>query len=964
MKTCFHRSAIAATAILFGILHSAAVSGDEVFFRVPANLLKVTSGELPKLDPNNPPPAYFNLGPGREYRVPYAVLDGAGEVYPEYANDNFYYTPPSVDALCFRVPANIAEVKGALFVLHTERPEMVKVTFSAPAKGEASDRDAFYRAKKKHYDRLVQRRLPGGSWFRYQARTAEAALAGKSGPEFDAQAGQNPERNINIYEFDDTFAVFSGGRAISENLQLDRLLPASNPEQPTIDISTLAGITVAEMDWSALTKDLNPQTDPLAAAIPSDQHALFFPAFPALLKMMDEGEVNGTPILHTAKPRSESARTRERYEKQLCLSATAVSRILGDQVIASVAFTGSDPYLPTGTDVAVLFEAKNAAVLQAHMATQQAAAIKADESCKLVEGTVGTVKYSGALTPDRSVSSYVAQVGNSVVVTNSLYQLKRIVDTAAEPSQSIGSLPEYKFFRNRYPRDKGETAFLVVTDQAIRRWCSPKWRIATSRRTRAVAVMSHLQAEYSKSLVEGTVEPHPVTTVLQVPDLGQLRLSKRGVESSTYGTLEFQTPIAELELTKVTQTEAQVYERWREGYQRNWSQFFDPIAVSFTVAQERLLADVTVMPLIDSSEYRRFIDIASGVELKPTSGDPHAVSLMHWAMAINVKADQLKWANGFLEGPTRVSMLGWLGESIAVYADPDPFWAELAAAMKAGEKLIAPGRSASSDFMEKNLHRLPVALTAEVKDPLKLALFLGGLRTFIEQAAPGLVVWSTLEHNGHPYVKITPTDSGRNAAPFASKLAIHYAATADQLVLTLNENLLKRALERRPPGARKSEETGETEPPAESVKVETQQTPTEPPRPWLGKSMALQIDRRAIETFDRVFGHEQYLVMMQALAWSNIAILNEWKRQYPDRDPVAVHQQLWQSALVCPGGGKYVWNDEFRTMESTEFGHPGMPKGKAALPKALQNARWLDFGLTFENRGLRAVVEINRATPK
>ena len=136
----------------------------------------------------------------------------------------------------------------------------------------------------------------------------------------------------------------------------------------------------------------------------------------------------------------------------------------------------------------------------------------------------------------------------------------------------------------------------------------------------------------------GTVEPHDIHTILQVADLGTLRATKEGVTSSTYGTLEFQTPIAELDFTKVTKTEAATYERWRQGYQRNWSQFFDPIAVGFSIHDDRLIADLTAMPLIDSSSYREFIEIASGTELKPASGDPHAGSLLHWAMAINTKS--------------------------------------------------------------------------------------------------------------------------------------------------------------------------------------------------------------------------------------------------------------------------------------------------------------------------------------
>ena len=312
---------------------------------------------------------------------------------------------------------------------------------------------------------------------------------------------------------------------------------------------------------------------------------------------------------------------------------------------------------------------------------------------------------------------------------------------------------------------------------------------------------------------------------------------------------------------------------------------------------------------------------------------------------------------------TKASLLGWLGESISVYADPDPFWAELGAAMKALEGAKPGERPASDKFFEDNLHRLPVAFTAEVSNGLKLTLFLSGIRAFIQQTAPGMVEWESFEHNGQHYVKITPTETSRPALhSAASKLAIHYAATPGMLVVTLNEDLLKRALDRQ--AARKKEAQAKDAKPASGAPATDAIPAGDPPRPWLGKSMAFQIDRKVLELFEEVFGRRAYQGLMQSRAWSNIAILNEWQRLYPDHDPLAVHQQVWQTALVCPGGGKYVWNPEFQTMESTVYGHPGQPKTGPAFPQPLVNVQWLDFGLTFENRGLRAQAEIRRHAGK
>ena len=84
----------------------------------------------------------------------------------------------------------------------------------------------------------------------------------------------------------------------------------------------------------------------------------------------------------------------------------------------------------------------------------------------------------------------------------------------------------------------------------------------------------------------------------------------------------------------------------------------------------------------------------------------------------------------------------------------------------------------------------------------------------------------------------------------------------------------------------------------------------------------------------------------------------------PDRDPVELHEQLWHIHLVCPGGGDYRWNDEWHTMESTVYGHPGEPKAGPSLPVSLLDIARGNFGITFQENGLRARVELTRAAKR
>ena len=99
---------------------------------------------------------------------------------------------------------------------------------------------------------------------------------------------------------------------------------------------------------------------------------------------------------------------------------------------------------------------------------------------------------------------------------------------------------------------------------------------------------------------------------------------------------------------------------------------------------------------------------------------------------------------------------------------------------------------------------------------------------------------------------------------------------------------------------------------------------------------------------------------MQVRAWGNLPILNTWKRMYPDQDPVALHERIWHTQLACPGGGTYVWNEKWQTMESTVYGHFGQPKRGPAVPPALEQLSSGNFGLDFEDQGFRARVSLER----
>ena len=301
--------------------------------------------------------------------------------------------------------------------------------------------------------------------------------------------------------------------------------------------------------------------------------------------------------------------------------------------------------------------------------------------------------------------------------------------------------------------------------------------------------------------------------------------------------------------------------------------------------------------------------------------------------------------------------LGWIGSSVAVYADDDPLWQQLAE--------VSPDKL--NDFFEKNAWRLPVGVRIGVSNGLRLTAFLAAFRapTSINRARHdplGIahVQGAALrEDHAHAAGQGSGKDArkrgdlllclGRRAAGHAQRKP----AKAGDRPATGPDKLPSPACGRGAGGEGEGDETalkskGTASPSGPSAADVATTAPA-----WLGSNVALRVDRRVWELLSRLH-RDDYQRTMQSRAWSNLPILNEWKRHYPDQDPVAIHQRVWKIGLLCPGGGRYVWNEKFQTMESTVYGHPGEPKLGPAAPPALMDFARGAFGLTFENQGLRA----------
>jgi hypothetical protein len=189
-----------------------------LYYVTTLDRLSLVDGELPDSLP-------VRFAWGRTTPHPYVVLDGPGEAYFASPSGFQGFDGSGIGTLALRIPER-RDVTGRLCL---EGPDatLVAVRFRVPADAFSADgRRGFLETAGDEYLTLLAGGWPGAAWWRFRA----GEIARELGEEADRRtsAPRLPGRSASS-NIDDTFALFTGGRAVAENLQLDRILSRRGP---------------------------------------------------------------------------------------------------------------------------------------------------------------------------------------------------------------------------------------------------------------------------------------------------------------------------------------------------------------------------------------------------------------------------------------------------------------------------------------------------------------------------------------------------------------------------------------------------------------------------------------------------------------------------------------------------------------------------------------------------------------
>lgn len=190
---------------------AAAPASAQVYARVPVARL-AASGELPDIAP-------FDAAEPSDMRAarPRVVIDGPGEAVvhlPSGFAQPDWHTPDARQATLWLCLPELRDVSGRLYAPETRARSMRRVDFSIPADAlEVVSREAWLEIELAHWRQLTDPDVPGSAWFRHRADAAEREL-GRA-----VEGGERPLAGDREDELLATFGLFSGQRAVAENLR-------------------------------------------------------------------------------------------------------------------------------------------------------------------------------------------------------------------------------------------------------------------------------------------------------------------------------------------------------------------------------------------------------------------------------------------------------------------------------------------------------------------------------------------------------------------------------------------------------------------------------------------------------------------------------------------------------------------------------------------------------------------------
>ncbi len=620
------------------------------------------------------------------------------------------------------------------------------------------------------------------------------------------QRGMRTDRNPDLY------SIATGALAIQESLQLDAMTGRRTvPDDRSVPLGALDGPAIKSHPFEDMPQGRVPTTSPIAALVPYDAYYCSFASISKEIETSDLLQQWGTSLLRTLTVSARDSDLPSKYQEQLCIGVSLLTRLFGDLVIGEIVLTGSDPFLKEGTDLTIIIQVKDRMVFDKQMRAYIEEALTKNPDAKSATSTHEGVEILSVTAPDQRISSHSAYVGDYKVYSNSLVSLMRVIDTHARRRTSMGDNPDFRYMRTIFPNGSGEDGFLYFSDAFIRKLIGPRWKIEAQRR---IICQNHLRMITNSATMYRTElrkdagietlvrERYLPEEALRCPDEGVYSIDPSGgAACSVHNRLRYCTPVDSVALTNVSKEEAEQYKGFVSNYNRYWSRYFDPIGIRFQVGN-RVEVETCILPLIENSIYTQVRELAGGEPIKLAS----RVLTDRTIVAVTTKLN--------LSGPPYTDMLGEMQRALFPSVPPitEAVGSSLSINLCDSDVLFTVDDRAMSTFgnwmdLEDQLVfatilssiNLPAYAVLELKDPSLAETIIRELLKIAEvrQRAQGRRdPWADFDidgyaagtHNGHPIHTLA-------ARLLVIKFRLHYAIASNCLIVSTKRYVLHDVLD-------------------------------------------------------------------------------------------------------------------------------------------------------------------------
>ena len=355
-------------------------------------------------------------------------------------------------------------------------------------------------------------------------------------------------------------------------------IPPANDEATTLPLP-------ANLDWPPLEfkpTAAAPEIEPMAMRVPPECFYIRYGNFNNYLWIKRLLNQHAGSISRIVTMRGHDAQSEKRIEEQLGIRESALASILGPKLISDIALIGRDTYLKDGAAVGVLFESRNSNLLQADLMKQRSDAVQkwrgrgaTIKNIKLKNHTV-----SFASTPDNRLRSFLVNIGNYHLVTNTKEIARRFIEVNEDQRLSLGNTKAFQLTRTNFPQEEDTTVFVYIAPKFFQGLVSPQYQVELRRRLLAVARIELVQM--ARLVAQNENLPDQSVAELLQSDLLPLHFDAQITQSqpvfagdqvidTVRGARGTFLPIPDVKIQGVTSAESESYQKLKEFHKKRWS---------------------------------------------------------------------------------------------------------------------------------------------------------------------------------------------------------------------------------------------------------------------------------------------------------------------------------------------------------------------------------------------------------